>query len=1695
MSGWSDEPSSTTTQAPAPATTGWSDDPNPAQESVKLSSGITPDTAAQVLHLSDKTGLPTDFVSRNADALQTQADNAAITPQFSQNHPVTTAYVGEDPHQAAVAGSDIPVLGAVERQFKYMANQTERGGLDVERQFRGMLKAFGYQDGGNDQRISDIEDRLQGDLNMQAPGPISNVLGKVAESAPILGGGLAIGAAATAASLPASVAAGGTAAAFGALEFGNAFLDFSKRKDAAGNPAMTADEARGFSLISGALNGAMFMVPAEKMLSKMPGLRMLTGEGLRSLISNPSALGALRTVGADIGKTGLAMGGFSGMSTLVHSVAGHLGEIKGGSVQPASVSEFISTLFPSEDLKAAASSAASGAVTGGIIGATEGGVGVGLDFRNYTKSMEAKDVYYAQRYKQAQETAQGWNNIGSALQGTKMAEIAPGQVDKLVSRMAPDSHVYIPMEHWQSYWEGQKADPRAAYLAAVGDTKSYDESMRTGADLQVPAGKYASSIAASDHGEFFNNVLRADPLAMSAEDAKQSLGLTKEIEKEKEDAANKIKDSVIPPPLPEPETEPITPAPDIHTKEAQMVQGQEPLFVSPRAEGMSDDMAGKYRQAIDEARGKAQEDITRQIVDKELRQKSSAWLEERSEVQAQVEKETKQRPEYQAIEALQSNTDVANNFGVKTFKLDKKIVEEMDPTGSTKSYPIGMMAESGGLHPDDAAHIFGFNSGSELLYNLKTSPKFDDVVREETDRQMMARHPEISNDNIMDRAMEAVHSTERSKVLRLELQHLASDDFAAFKGLSRKIARRVPSTEEIRSDAEQTIGQKVVGDTAPLLYQRAESIASREAQEHFLRGDFEKAFEAKLQELRNHELYRAAKNAKEQTAKDVNYFKRFSKDSVRDRIAQAGRAGNDGLQQIDRLLEPFDFHRVTQREIQERKDLASWIGDTVARGYDIGIPDKYLNESLKQNYREMTNSDIQELRDTIKQIEHVSLDQAKVFLDGKKQDFDDYRNEVSTKIREHYEIPENEPPPKLTRTTTDKFVEGTKSRVGEYWGPQWISEGVDGWESNGPFWRGTNKQLNEAMAKQIFHTQESDRTIKNILDSTYTPKEQEKLWKVIVTPEVNNQTVSKWNILMMAANMGNRYNSEGMLEGMGHWATPDQVNKLLENHLSLKEWEMVEKLARHIESFRPEIAGVERRTLGVEPQWVEGDSIKMKTSDGQEFKSDGWYWPIQFDPSQDKRQAQAIDQQAVQDMFGGSFAKANTRPGQLKARTDTAGRPFLLNPSVITSHLYSTIHDFTHREAVINTYKVINDPQIKNEISHALGSDIYDQLNPMLKRVAGEKSLNPYSKMEGLISGLRQNVVESSLAWRVLPALKHFLNFPMAVKEIDKGSSYPEYSLKGLGAVYSKGVGKAWQFITERDPEMLNRGIMLDPALRERFGGYKTLSPNEGAIRKSYRIFLTAADLLTSMPTWMGAYLKAMDGKVENIPKDEHGRIDEKDAIAHARRIVEMTKGSGAPKDLPAVMYGSPAYKLWTTFYTPSSVMINNLNKYRGEYGQNRSPIALAAGMMAGWFLPAFAHKMISGGFSDKEKEHPIESALVTGALYPMNGIIFGRDIAHAIESTYAYGQPYGGDPMSEFITDFSKSAYAIGGRISGDKDELSESDISNILGVAGALTGKPLSTGYRALDNLYDWYTGDYAPETTREGIWSVISAQHRHK
>lgn len=1857
--------------------------------SLQAGSKIPPEQAAKVLQLKDQTGLPTSLVARNTDQIQQQTTAQQVNPDdFQKAHPVVSDWLSEDPHHAAVAGSDIPVLGTLERQFHYLTTQAERGVFDVERSYLGMKSFLGMSNDQDEQRRELIERRLGTDLNLKAPGIVSKVFGGVVESAPQLAGVMGLAGLASLAA-GAGGAAAVTAGAFGALEAGNSYLDFRNKKDAQGNP-ISESEARGWATVSGVLNGAASIIPVGKMMEQIPGFRMLGREGINGILENPTARAAFRDYIKGIGESSLTMGGFSGFGTLVHNAAGELAQMQGdGSLKTSSPMTILSRVFSPENLKAAAASAGSGTATGAVFGGTLGTFGL---YRDLGRAQEA------------QATSTSWKNIGATIQGTKMFDMAPDQMEKVVSRIAPDSHVFIPLDKWQSYWEGKKIDPRAVYQEVAGTTKGYDDALRSGIDLQIPASRYATTIAPSEHNEFFSNVLRSDPQAMNAEESQQAMGIKSEEEK-KVEASGKIADSItggepggkkpevsaqgqegpstteqVPPlqkgttpeseatqrtvfPGPvEPSLKDITskpqyvkmradaaevvnryakargidPTPELATslfqelhdalgevrkakpeervevakrimaehpqiesdflklkeqlysdktdgyferfiaprevkeepkglsivkpdeealnakgkpfalfignqpgegamynvygehptlssgryqhstvtaetlakegipitgrearvaegvvpqtkeeaqvarvKEVQDQQGMKPLFPQPTAMGMDVEKAARYKEAIERARGRAQEDIVRQITDRKLKEKSSSWMAERSEIEKTVTQEAAQRPEYRAFDFLKSDADTVTEQGLKTFKLDRQDVIDNDPTNSTKGYPTGIMADKGGVKSDIAAQVLGFKSGSELLYNLKTMVPKVDFINQEVDQRMMERHPDASSGvNLIEQAMKAVHNEDRAKVLRLELEHLASNDFAVFKGLVKAIGRRIPTIQEVRNDAEDTIGSKTTAETLPHLYQRAESVAGREAQENFLRGDFEKAFESKKAELLNHELYRAAQNAKEQTQKDISYQQKFDSSTV---LARIGKAGSDYLEQIQDLRNRFDFSRTTLKDLGKRQSLRDFVEDQRKMGYEPDIPPELLNESNKKSWREMSNDELHQVVDSMRNIDHLSGLKNKLMTIQKERTYDEVINNVTSSIEKNFKLDPDAPPKPidLHPSFTDRIAKGLADFGAWRTKMEFLFRFMDKGEYHGPVWETFFKPMNDAEDSKTSRMREAVGSMDEMFKD-YSRSERAKFYSRLThIPEIN-MDMNKMDMMMTVLHWGNEGNRAELLRGYG-W-NESQVKAIWKN-LDSRDFKTVGKIWKFIDSFWPEISKQERDLNGLVPEKIQASPFDVALKDGSTMKMDGGYFPLVYDKNISWRTAALGQDEMVKDLFAGGAGRAATKHGWTNERVGGGGQAPSLNMSTWVNHIGDVIHDLSYRKPVIDLYKLINDDQIRKSIEASAGRELYKQLNPWLKRTAGDRPWNPLGPLEAL-STVRSNMTAAELGLKFTSAFIHASSYLVAGRELG-----PKYALLGLKD--SADIRSTWNFVQDKSEFMRSRPDNFDRDIRSAgrdlniagvsdsmLSELKAYSPLK---RSAFWGIMRGVDLGIAVPTWMGAYRKAMEGGVKNI---ESG--NEPEAIEYADQLVRDTKGSGAAKDLaPIQSAGGELGKLFTMFYTQLNVIDNQFMQAYREFKVDKNIPKIMTTAAMTWFLPAAATELLRGK-TPTDDEGWGKWLAKAELLYPASMIPGLREVV----SFWQRGDLQA-SPVFEAIKTMAKTAQNAAQstpllkEVAGEKDEWTDKDYQDALMTAGYSTGLPTRQAIKTTQYLYDWMTGAEQPDNPMERIW----------
>lgn len=1101
---------------------------------------------------------------------------------------------------------------------------------------------------------------------------------------------------------------------------------------------------------------------------------------------------------------------------------------------------------------------------------------------------------------------------------------------------------------------------------------------------------------------------------------------------------------------------------EINAAEAEQVM--EPLFGDPRAVGMSEAQATRYQEIVSKAHQQAQKEISDRIMESFNAENLKVFQAERDRVRAEVATEANQDPTIRARSILErgklpDGTDVEG-----APKLSETSVraywgqETVDSLGR-------MVARRDGLHPDVAADLFGFDSGDALIQALTNSVPPDAWIERETMSRLMQQFESpMSLAEMQDEAMKAVHNEYRSRVLQRELQILASDKLATVKGLVRALGRRVPPLDAVRAQAESIINSKAVRDLTPRIYQIAEQKSGRLAMEHLLKGDVAAAFDEKQRQLLNHELYRQAIAAQDQISKITSFMSRFDKPATRTRLA---KAGHTYLDQIDALFQQYDFRYASNQQITARQSLLEWMQDQQKQGYTPDIPDEILYDAKRTNYRDLPYEKLQSLYGVVKQINHLATLKNQLIAGAKARDFAEVRDGIVQSVRDNHDVsPE---PIDFSPGLKDRIKRGARGFVAAHTKMEFLFEWLDGNKEQGPAWENFYKPLVRAENDERILQRAATAKLTEIF-KTYPLRERAN-WFYHKEHFDGIGDLTMANKLALALNMGNDYNKAALMQGYG-W-NDAQVQKVLDT-LTERDWKTVQAIWDHLDSYWPQISALEKKLHGLAPEKVEATPIQTKFG---EFR--GGYYPIVFDRNLSwwapRGGTDALDEQARN-----SWGFKQTLHGHVKERNDTGGKPIKLELTGLTSHINNVIHDLTHREAVIDIRKLINDPEMRQTIVGSMGNEMYRQLNPWLDYVAAGSRPDFANPIEGMLSKARMGGTIVSLGWRTTTALVHALSYTSAIKEIG-----PTYGVRGLVDTYSKPwkLKQTWDFVTSRSEFMKDRLSTFDrdinDALRRagaaglKTGPLSAVSVYTRGLRDSWLQYIGLADMGAALPTWMGAYQKSMDGAVQGLSKG-----NEFMAIDYADKVVRQTRSTGSAKDLARVQRGSEVYKLFTMFYSPWSTIFNQFAKSTHQFRLDLSTGKAAsaapryiASMALLWFMPAVMHEAIYGNTPspDDDQDKWFKWFAKTEFQYPFQSMVLIRDIVNGMTRN-----GYEPSPAFNAFDKLAKSGQALGQRISGTKEELTRSDISNMAQTVGYATRLPSKQLWLTGEYLYDWWTGE---------------------
>lgn len=983
---------------------------------------------------------------------------------------------------------------------------------------------------------------------------------------------------------------------------------------------------------------------------------------------------------------------------------------------------------------------------------------------------------------------------------------------------------------------------------------------------------------------------------------------------------------------------------------------------------------------------------------------------------------------------------VTNPYALTAVRFDHDSLVAMGVDGQTleRLIDFDMTRKNGGMHPDLVSDLIlneegepVFSGGEDLIRALTEAQPPQEAIEETAYLNVLAEKGEVPTQADFEEAADlAAHSEIRQRIIAAEFKALSKATGTA--NLIRKAASVY---------AQEKVEQIKVRDLRPSVYTRAEAKAAKASQDAFRKGDIPTTATQKRNQLLQNSMAREVLKAREEMETARKYLSKFN------RVVKS--IDIEYREQIEALLESVELSNAPSlKDLDRRTSLLQFVRKMEEQGRAHNIDAEYIAEiQAKRNYREMTVEEMRVLVDTVKGIEHLGRLKNKMLTARDKRTYQEIRDKIVESIRDNARDHD-----KRTSTAANNIERVEDGFSGFMWGHIKISSIariLDGGKDAGAFWNYFIRPINEAADREATMTAETAQKLEEILKPLNDNLTHREYWRN-AEYQIGGQKFTRRQLFAIALNLGNEGNIQRLLSG-GHgsvrnWNMPEVMDAM--QHLTSKEWQAVQKVWDLFESFRPQIAELERKVVGTEPQWVEAKPLTVRTADGEMLTLRGGYYPAKYDPASTQAAESGNALSDIEDIKSAVKMAANTRHSFTKDRAAAVeNRPLLLDLSVTYNGLNEIIHDLTHREAVIDAARLLKSSSIDKAIRETLGAQAKQQLNKALEDIARGNTapVNGFDKFSGL---LRQNVSMTGLGFNVVSAAVQITGFIPAVARLGG-----KYAWAGLSQ-YTTHPIKATQSAMEQSEFMRNRG---NTRLREIREVAATIN-GAGKIRKflnkySYWLMMKMQQVVDTA-IWHGALAKAMDsGK------------DLDTAVRLADQTVLDTQGGGQIKDLSEFERGSNTQKLFTVFY---AYMNTALNQGFVEVKTQKSKAKLAADLMMIYVIPTVLTALMKSALIPGDDDEDLAKKLAKEQISFLLGLfVGGRELAQLAniatgDRFYGYTGPSGLRPIDDTFK-FAQQA------VQGEFDSAFVRASVNLLGDAFGLPSAQINRTIKGAQALQD--------------------------
>lgn len=515
----------------------------------------------------------------------------------------------------------------------------------------------------------------------------------------------------------------------------------------------------------------------------------------------------------------------------------------------------------------------------------------------------------------------------------------------------------------------------------------------------------------------------------------------------------------------------------------------------------------------------------------------------------------------------------------------------------------------------------------------------------------------------------------------------------------------------------------------------------------------------------------------------------------------------------------------------------------------------------------------------------------------------------------------------------------------------------------------------------------------------WTAIRSKKLYTVGIDERGKPVSYTKEQLLAMALNFGTKSNRERLVETLWLSDTLETNEKaildMLDKNLTDKDWDFVEKVWAHLNSYWGERNKVQNDLYGTPLGKVQGEDFTLKS--GRVIH--GAYYRIKYDPlSSTKTSNFTTTDIAKMDMQ--NISSFSLGMGSTKQRAGASGGQKLrLDLDVYVEAVNEAMQHIAMREATVDVYKLLNRKEVVTAIENTAGPETLSLLQGWAKD-CWHSSIKDMSEWDSALGRARRRFNFATMGFRFSTALLNIGNITGMMERMGAANA-----LKAVGDFYFHGnIVEQRRFVQTKSTMMRDRGATIDRDMymQDRLPVGKNESEFRSKIEhgkygvdtlnsKAYWL-IQATDEMFSLPEWLFTYKRAMaameiEGKLNRDEMDA-------EAVRLADKAVRETFGSNETKDQTSFIRKNGILAQMTTFYSYTNLVTNQFIRAGYILYDKGDVKPLLAATWYWWLLGALVETTLReiGDDSDDEDKWKKKFLHVIASGGPIGGVPLARE-------------------------------------------------------------------------------------------------------